>query len=158
MFRHLRGSYFTWHFQLREKKKSALGQEARVNARGEVGEKKRKKNVNGVWLVAPAAAESWSLSSPQDLTQASSCPSSLSSMSQTIKEAAVSHCCNCLWQDRVTINRPTAHRSSGRITTAPLFDKLRSFWGLFFYDLADFWFSPILLRFSYRVLPERPNH
>lgn len=78
---------------------SPLRQETGVKASEEV------KRRGSCMACCPAAAV-WVSFPPQDLTQASSCPSSKSSPSQTVKEAAAFHPHNHRWQDWVTIIGP----------------------------------------------------
>lgn len=83
---------------------SSLRQEMGVDASEEV-----KRYVSCI-ACCPAAVV-WVSFPPQDLTQASACPSSKSSLSPTVKEAAGFHPRNHRWQDWVTISGSNAQTS-----------------------------------------------
>lgn len=113
------------------------------------------RDVGLVWLVA---LQLWfgSLFPPQDLTQASSCPSSKSSPSQTVKEAAAFHPHNHRWQDWVTVNGPKAQLPRPLTTAALIFDKLRSFGAIYY--IPDFASHQNHSQFLYHILREEPKH
>lgn len=138
----------TWRFQPRING-APMGQEALRVKRG----------FDGEWLVAPAAAETRSPSSPQDLPRASSCPSSLSSASQAIKEAAASHCCNSLWQEPPTINWTHSASRLWHPATAAAFSFfyfVSLFFDKLFYCLFPFC-SLASLHFLHHILPQAAN-
>jgi len=90
----------------------------------------------GSCMACCPAAVVWVSFPPQDLTQASSCPSSQTSPSHTVKEAAAFYPHNHRWQDWVIINGPRAQIPSPPTTAAEIFDKLRSIGAI--YHIPDF--------------------
>lgn len=109
----------------------------------------------GSCIACCPAAVVWVSFPPQDLTQASTCPSSKSSPSRTVKEAAAFHPRNHRWQDWVTISGSNAQLPCPLTTAAPIFDKLRS-WVLFI--ISQTFFPEKSLPFLYHILREEPEH